>query len=169
MGALGQFGLDPILFVAQVANFLVIALVLHRFLIRPLLATMQARREKIEQGLRDAEKARGALADASKERERILQEASAEAFRFLQSARDEAERLRAAALGRAGKDAERLIAEARALLELERRDMEKSVQGLSLRLSGRILETVVEGLFTEEEKTKIVAQGLERIQRAGRA
>jgi len=168
MGTLGKFGLDPILFGAQVVNFLIIAWILNRFLIRPLMTNMKARREKIAQGLEEAEKARKALEDAAKERDKILQDASAEAFRLLQNARDEAERLRAAALDRAGADAERLIVEARSVMDLERQDMEKAVQGLSLELSGKILENVVEGLFSDEEKRRIVARGIERIGRMGR-
>ena len=169
MGALGRFGLDPILFAAQLVNFLVIAWVINRFLLRPLMANLKVRREKLARGLEDAEKARGALADAAKEKEKVLQEASAEAFRMLENARDEAERLRAAALERAGKDAERMIEEARGLMALERQEMEKAVQGLSLQLSGRILESAVEGLFNDEEKARIVTRGLERIGKVGRS
>ena len=168
MGTLGKFGLDPIILAAQVVNFLIIAWILNRFLIRPLMANMKARREKIALGLEDAEKARKALEDAAKERDTILQDASAEAFRLLQNARDEAERLRAAALERAGADAERLIVEARGVMALERQDMEKAVRSLSLELSGKILENVVEGLFSDEEKRRIVARGIERIGRMGR-
>ena len=168
MGTLGKFGLDPIILAAQVVNFLIIAWILNRFLIRPLMANMKARREKIALGLEDAEKARKALEDAAKERDTILQDASAEAFRLLQNARDEAERLRAAALERAGADAERLIVEARGVMDLERQDMEKAVQSLSLQLSGKILENVVEGLFSDEEKRRIVARGIERIGRMAR-
>ncbi|MFI5368217.1 MAG: F0F1 ATP synthase subunit B [Spirochaetia bacterium] len=168
MGTLGKFGLDPILLVAQVFNFLIIAWILNRFLIRPLMANMKMRREKIALGLEDAEKARKALETAAQERDKMLQDASAEAFRLLQNARDEAERLRAAALDRAGADAERLIAEARGVMDLERQDMEKAVQSLSLELSGKILENVVEGLFSDEEKRRIVARGIERIGRMAR-
>ena len=169
MGALGRFGLDPILFAAQLVNFLVIAWVINRFLLRPLMANLKTRREKLARGLEDAEKARGALEDAAKEKEKVLQGASAEAFRLLENARDEAERLRAAALERAGKDAERLVEEARGLMALERQEMEKAVQGLSLQLSGRILERAVEGLFSDEEKARIVTRGLERIGKVGRS
>jgi F-type H+-transporting ATPase subunit b len=163
---IGRFGLDPVHFAAQVVNFLIIAWVINHFLLRPLMANMKARREKIMQGLADADKARVALEDAARERDRILQEASTEAFRLLQNARDEAERLRVAALKRAGHDAERMIEEARGIMALERQDMEMAVQGLSLRLSGRILEKVVQGLFTEEESARIVARGIERIGKA---
>ena len=163
---IGRFGLDPLHFAAQVVNFLIIAWVINRFLLRPLMANMKARREKIAQGLADADKSRAALEHAAQERDRILQEASAEAFRLLQNARNEGERLRAAALERAGHDAERMIVEARGIMALERQDMEKAVQGLSLRLSGRILEKVVQGLFNEEERAGIVARGIERIGKA---
>lgn len=163
MESLGKLGLDPIHLAAQVVNFLIIGWIIYRFLLKPLLATMNARREKIAQGLADTEKARLALVEASREREKVLQEASAESFRILQNARDEAERVRAAALVRAGKDAERMIEEARGIIALERRDMEKAVQGLSLRLSGQILSKVVSDLFGEEERSRIVSRGLERI------
>lgn len=163
---IGRFGIDPLHLAAQVVNFLIIAWVINHFLLRPLMANMKARREKIAQGLADADKARAALEDAARGRDRILQEASTEAFRLLQNARDEAERLRAAALERAGHDAERMIEEARGIMALERQDMEKAVQGLSLRLSGRILEKVVQGLFNEDERAGIVARGIERIGKA---
>ena len=167
MENLGKLGLDPWHLAAQVVNFLIIGWVIYRFLLKPLLATMKARQEKIAEGLADADRAKSALDEAARERDRILQDASAEAFRLLQNARDEAERLRAALLERAGHDAERMIEEARGVLALERQDMEKAVQGLSLRLSGKILEKVVQGLFSEEERAGIVARGVERIGKAG--
>jgi F-type H+-transporting ATPase subunit b len=169
MDTLGQFHIQWIQLVAQLFNFLVIAWIINRFLLRPLMANMKTRREKIAQGLADAEKARAAREEAARERERVLQQASAEAFKLLQNARDEAERLRAAELARAGKDAERLIADARGVMALERAEMEKAVQVLSLQLSGRILETALEGLFSDDEKARILSRGLERIGSIGRS
>jgi F-type H+-transporting ATPase subunit b len=167
MEALGRFGLDPILFAAQLVNFLVIAWVLWRFLIKPLMATMKTRKEAIAKGLADAEQARLALEQAGVERAKVLQQASAEAYQLLENARQEAERLRTAALERAGHDAERLIVEARDVIALERKAMERDVQGLSLQLSGRILEKAVGDLFTPEEKDRVVARGLELLVRKG--
>jgi len=166
MESLGKLGLDWIHLVAQVVNFGIIAWIIWRFLLKRLVATMNERREKIAQGLADAERAKVSLAEAEKERQKILQDASAESYRILQAARDDAERVRTAALERAGKDAERVIEDARGVMALERADMEKAVQGLSLRLSGRILEKVVGELFGAEERSRIVARGLERIQAA---
>jgi len=169
MDTLAQFHIQWIQLAAQLFNFLVIAWIINRFLLRPLMANMKTRREKIAQGLADAEKARVALEDAARGREKVLQQASAEAYTLLQNARAEAERLRTAELARAAKDAERLIADARGVMALERAEMEKAVQVLSLQLSGRILETAVEGLFSDEEKARILSRGLERIGSIGRS
>ena len=160
---LGAFGINPWLLAGQIVNFLVIGWVLYRFLLQPLQANMKARSEKIARGLEDATKARAALEEAAQERERVLAEAYAQSSRILERARDEAERLRAAALERVGADAERMIAEARGVMALERQEMERAMQGLSIRLSGKILESVVTDLFSEEEKTRIVAEGMKRI------
>jgi F-type H+-transporting ATPase subunit b len=164
---LGSFGIDLKLLAGQIVNFLVIGWILYRFLLRPLQANMKARAEKIAQGLKDAEKSRLALEEAAKEKERVLAETYGQASRILDRARDEAERLRAAALERARVDAERMIREARGLLSLERQEMEKEMQGLSIGLSGKILESVVTGLFSEEEKSRIVAEGMKRIRGVG--
>ncbi|MGO9411677.1 MAG: ATP synthase F0 subunit B [Spirochaetia bacterium] len=160
---LGAFGINPWLLAGQIINFLVIGWVLWRFLLKPLQANMKARTEKIAKGLEDAQKARAALEDAAQERERVLAEAYAQSSRVLERARDEAERLRAAALERAAADAERMIVEARGVMALERQEMERAVQGLSIQLSGKFLESVVTGLFSEDEKTRIVAEGMKRI------
>jgi F-type H+-transporting ATPase subunit b len=160
---LGAFGINPWLLAGQIVNFLVIGWVLYRFLLQPLQANMKARSEKIARGLEDATKARAALEEAAQERERVLAEAYAQSSRILERARDEAERLRAAALERVGADAERMIAEARGVMALERQEMERAMQGFSIRLSGKILESVVTDLFSEEEKTRIVAEGMKRI------
>jgi len=160
---LGAFGINPWLLAGQIINFLVIGWVLYRFLLRPLQTNMKARSEKIARGLEDADKARAALEQAGKERERVLADAYTQSSRILERARDEGERLRAAALERAGADVERMIAGARELIALERQEMERSMKGLSIQLSGKILESVVTDLFSEKEKTRIVAEGMKRI------
>ena len=170
MEALGRFGLEsPVLLIAQIVNFLVVAWLINRFLLRPLMANLKVRREKIAKGIADAEAARHALESASAERDKVLQKASSDAYQLLEIARNEAERLRAAALERAGRDADRLIEDARAVMALERENMEREVQGLSLQFSARILENAVEGLFSDEEKARIVARGIQRIRAGSRS
>jgi F-type H+-transporting ATPase subunit b len=163
METLGRFGLDPVILVAQIVNFLVIAFVLERFLLRPVRARLDARKQKIAQGLRDAEEAGRTLAETRAQRERILGEARAEAAALMEKALGEADRARAQAADRAREEAEAILGEARQRVEAERREAEAAVGNLALELSGRILENVVGSLFNAEEKTGIMARGMERI------
>ena len=70
MDALQTFGLQPYLFVAQVVNFLIIAYVLWRFLLKPMMTGLKLRKDKIAQGLADADRARRTLAEANREERR---------------------------------------------------------------------------------------------------
>jgi F-type H+-transporting ATPase subunit b len=167
MESLGKFGIEPIMLAAQVVNFLIIAFVLQRFLIRPILTGLKKRREAIQTGLENARKAREALANAESERERLLADARTEAAEVLDRARVEAERILKRAAQAARVEADRLLAESRATLEAEREQTERELRGLSLDLSGKILELVVRDLFTEDEKSRVVARGLQRIAEVG--
>ena len=44
------FGWNPWLFLSQVISFVIVALVLRRFAYRPILAVLEERRRKIEEG-----------------------------------------------------------------------------------------------------------------------
>jgi F-type H+-transporting ATPase subunit b len=167
MEAIGRLGIEPVLLIAQVVNFAIIAFVVQRFLLRPVLAGLKARREKIAAGLEDAERGRQALENAEGERQRVLAAAHEEASAILDNARDGAERIRVEAVSGARVEADRLLADARSVLAAERDLAEREVRDLSVDLSGKILETVVRDLFSEEEKRLVVARGLERIARLG--
>lgn len=94
-GFVGRFGLDPWLLLAQVVNFLILLIILRRFVFRPVLKLLRARSGTIAQGLQDAEAAVVLKATAEEEKRRLLATASAEASRKLRATEEEANRVRA--------------------------------------------------------------------------
>lgn len=104
MDALGTLGLNSMAFISQVVNFLLIMLLLTALLYKPVQKSLIGRRERIAQGLRDADRARDAAAEAEQEKENIL---------F--AARDEAQQQRAQAM----REAETAGQEIRARAEAE--------------------------------------------------
>jgi F-type H+-transporting ATPase subunit b len=167
MDIVGKLGLDPVLLVAQIVNFLIIAFLLWRFLLKPLMARMAERAEKISKGLADAEAAARAREEAVKERDAVLGAAHAEASGILGRARVEAERIRAAGAEAARAEAERTMADARARIQHEQEEAERQVEGYSLELSQRLLEKVVGSLLTPEESKKIASRAAELIRSGG--
>lgn len=134
-GLLGKLGIDVRLLVAQGVNFLIVLLVLSRFVFRPLLATMRKRSARIAQGLSEADriaqekkafvawrhteerevrdKTAALLTKAEEEarhrRDTLIRTAEAEAEAMHDRATAEADRLRREALESARRDVGALV------------------------------------------------------------
>src|ERR1700722_12894221 len=81
------FGWNPWLFLSQVISFAIVAFLLRRFAYKPILAVLEDRRRKIEEGQLNAEKIRKELADAEKRYQEIVSKADADAQRMIDEAR----------------------------------------------------------------------------------
>src|SRR6266852_6325591 len=81
------FGWNWKLFLSQVISFGIVAFLLQRFAYRPILALLEQRRHKIEEGQLNAEKIKKELAEAEKRYQEILAKANADAQRMIDEAR----------------------------------------------------------------------------------
>ena len=79
MEILNNFGFEPILFFAQIVNFLIIYLVLKKFLYKPLLKVLNDRKHKIEEGLKSAEESNRLLKETIDKEQEILKNAQLDA------------------------------------------------------------------------------------------
>lgn len=104
MDALSTLGLNSPGFISQIVNFVAIMLLLTRLLYNPVRNSLIQRRERIAEGIRDADRARAAAAEAEQEKENILM-----------AARDESQQIRA----RATRDADQAAQQIRARAEEE--------------------------------------------------
>lgn len=73
------FGIDQRLIIIQIVNFAILATALGYFLYKPVLKLLREREEKIAQGLKDAELAATAKAEADAEKQVVLSAAHKEA------------------------------------------------------------------------------------------
>src|SRR5579864_1468408 len=127
----------------QIINFLILLVVLTRFLYQPITRTMQQRQEAIAARLRDADE-RGREAQAEREQlQRQVQEAKAQAEQLLAEARAEAAAERARLLEGARQDAARFQEEAqRAIQEQERATLgrlEQQIRTTTLHVAGSLV------------------------------
>ncbi|HEY58404.1 MAG TPA: F0F1 ATP synthase subunit B [Anaerolineae bacterium] len=104
--------------IVQIFNFIVMFLVLKRFVYKPILGMLEKRRQAIAQGLEDARIAAEARANAEKEAEKIIAEAQAKAAQIVREASERAEsvarEIKAAAEAEAAKAREQALAEVEA-------------------------------------------------------
>ncbi|PYL63033.1 MAG: ATP synthase F0 subunit B, partial [Verrucomicrobia bacterium] len=107
------FGWDPWLFLSQVISFVIVALLLRRFAYKPILAVLEERRRRIEEGQLNAEKIKKELAEAEKRYQEILAKANADAQKMIDEARESAANLSERKQQEAIGAAEQIIAKAR--------------------------------------------------------
>lgn len=85
------FGINWKLLLIQGVNFGLLLAVLYKFLYKPVLHMVDTRRLKIENAIRDAEKAEAELGQAEAEKARILREATMKGDDLIDAAKKHAE------------------------------------------------------------------------------
>ena len=122
LDTLGQLGIQWPKLIAQFVNFSIVLFVLWRFAYKPVFNLLEVRRQKIADGIANAEKIKVELAKTEAERKRILEQAGDTANLMIEQAREAANRVREVETQKAIAAAEQIIAKAR----------EASLQDLSL-------------------------------------
>lgn len=131
------------------ANFLVFLLLAWYLGFRRLSGTLESRRERIEQGLRDADEARKEREQAAAERLATLTAARQEANEVLARAQRQADESRDRAVAETRAEIERLREQATADIESERQralaDVRAQVADLALLAAGRVVGETMTG------------------------
>ncbi len=167
MEILSTLGLEGKVFIAQLINFLIVVFILKKILYKPMQKMLNERKNKIEQGLNDAENAKIALENAGEERKSILIAAKKDADALSAAAKASLEDTKARMTLDAKKRSEQIVDDAkqRALAEFEAAN--KQIGTMSVDLSGKIVTKVFSDLFTEEEKQKLLSRALDKIEKGG--
>ena len=132
------FGWNPWLFLSQVISFVIVALLLRRFAYKPILAVLEERRRRIEEGLLNAEKIKKELAAAEQRYAEILAKANANAQKMIDEARESSAHLAERKEQEAVVAAEQIMAKAREAAALEH---ERTMAELKRELGRLVVET----------------------------
>src|SRR5215210_9058795 len=113
------FGFNLWMFLSQVISFIIVALVLRRFAYKPILQVLEERRQRIAEGLLNAEKIKQQLAEAEQRHAEILATANAQAQKMIDEARESAAHVAERKQQEAVVAAEQIIAKAREASAIE--------------------------------------------------
>jgi F-type H+-transporting ATPase subunit b len=142
------------------ANFVVFLALLWTFALKPIAKILSDRKERIEEGLRDAEQARKDRESAETERLAALQDARREANEILARAQKLADESRERDLAATREELERIRARASADIESEKQraiaDVRAEVADLALRAAGK----VVGETMTDDRQRRLVDEFL---------
>jgi F-type H+-transporting ATPase subunit b len=149
------FGWNWKLFLSQVISFGIVAFLLQRFAYKPILAVLEERRRKIEEGQLNAEKIKKELAEAEKRYQEILAKANADAQKMIDEARESAAHLSERKQQEAITAAEQIIAKAREASAIEH---ERTMESLKRELGRLVVDTtakVAGKVLTPEDQRRL--------------
>jgi F-type H+-transporting ATPase subunit b len=159
------FGFDWKIFLSQVVSFILVALVLRRFAYKPILTVLEERRQRIAEGLLNAEKIKQQLAEAEQRHAEILAKANAQAQKMIDEARESAEHVGERKQQEAIAAAEQIIAKAQEASAIERervmaelkRELGRLVVDTTAKVTGKVLTSEDQRRLQEEASRQIAS------------
>jgi F-type H+-transporting ATPase subunit b len=160
-----QFGVYWPNLIAQVVLFAIVYWVLKRFAFKPVIAMLEERRRRIEEGQLNAENIKKQLAAAQAKYEEILAKANAEAQRLIEEVRASGDRLADQKRQEAISAAEQITLKAQEAMSLERdrlmaemkRELGRLVVDTTTRVTGKVLTSEDHQRISEETAREVAA------------
>lgn len=143
----------------QAVVFLGLFFLLSKLAWKPILTSLKEREASIQAALDSAEKAKVEMASLKAGNEKLLKEAREERDKILRDARDAANRLHDDAQVTAKQNADRIIEDARAVINTEKQAAMRDVRELVAKFSLEVAEKLIRKNLTSDKAQQELAQG----------
>lgn len=160
-----QFGFNRQLFFSQVVSFCVVAFLLHRFAYKPILKVLEERRQRIAEGLANADKIKQELAQAQAKVQEILTQANAQANKAIEDARAAAAKVQESETQKAIAAAEQIIAKAREAAAADHARMLVELKREVGRLVVQTTATVTGKVLTADDQKRLADETAKQLAR----
>lgn len=162
---LKTFGVEWPKFLAQLILFISVYTVLSKFAFKPIIAMLEERRKRIEEGMLNAEKIKQQLAEAEARYAEVLAKANGQAQKLIEEARSSAATLSDRKVQQAINEAEQIIVKAREATTLEhdriladlKREVGRLVVDTTAKVTGKILTPEDQRRLSEEASRQVAA------------
>lgn len=151
-------GINPGYLLVQIIAFIVIYVLMTRFIYDPLIRTLGERRARIAKGLEDSAAAATARRNAESDGEKILASARAEGGKLIEEARARAEEVAKQVEAEARAEADRIRAEARTASAAERDQQLAGLRGQIAAISLAATQKLI-GAALDDKKAKSLIDG----------
>jgi F-type H+-transporting ATPase subunit b len=158
-----QFGVDWPHFIAQVISFCIVAFLLQKFAYKPVLNMLEERRQRIAEGLANADKIKAELQRTEANRLEVLNQANVQANKLIEEARAAANRVREEETQKAIAAAEQIITKAREAAAADHARMLIELKREVGRLVVQTTATVTGKILTPEDQKRLAEETAKQI------
>lgn len=165
MDLLEKLGINPILLITQIINFLILLFILKRFLYKPILGMLEKRREKIAESLKKAEEIDKKFKETEKFREEELHRVSQRSQELLAQAKDRTEKMHQEMIKKSEDEASKILEKTRKEIQNEKEKilLEAKKEVASLTISA--VEKVLENRLDQKSQQKIAEGAMEEMRK----
>jgi F-type H+-transporting ATPase subunit b len=152
------FGVDWSHLIAQIISFSIVCTLLYFFAYKRVLAMLEERRQRIAEGLANAEKIKTELARAEAQRLEVLSQANTQATKLIEEARAAAAKVQEQETQKAISAAEQIIAKARQAAAADHARMLAELKREIGRLVVQTTATVTGKVLTNEDQRRLAEE-----------
>lgn len=160
---LSDFGVQPILLLAQVVNFLVLLFILKKLLYKPILKVLEERKRKIEESLSNAEKIQKELEETEAKSQQILDRAIEEGKTVIAEANVAANQIHTDAQVKSKANTEAMMEQAMVMIAGEKEKMKSEVKSEVATMIEMSLEKVLGKTLDSKMQQKLVEESVKTI------
>lgn len=162
-GGISALGLNLKAFIFQLITFVLVFLILRRYVFPKLVETMEKRREVLEQSLVDARKTQEALSKAEQDVAKLLSDARTQADQALADAQAQGKELVKKAESAAEERAARLLDEAKSQIENARGKLREELKTELTDLVVITTEKVLRAKLDDKQDARLIEQSLKDV------
>ena len=152
------FGVDWPHLISQIISFGIVCILLYKFAYQRVLAMLEERRERIAEGLKNAEKSKAELARAETQRQEILSQANTQANKLIEEARAAAAKVQERETQKAIAAAEQIIVKAREAAAQDHARMLADLRKEVGRLVIQTTATVTGKILTPDDQRRLAEE-----------
>ncbi len=160
---LAGLGINGTLFVAQLINFTIVALILWFLILKPLTKKMSERQKMIDDSIDNAKKIQDNLNKSEKEYQTRIDQAKVESNKILEKAATESEAMVEEAKTNAKKEIERLVSQARDSIKAEKETMQTQLKEETVNFLVLALEKILGEKVTDHSDKKLIDEVLKKL------
>lgn len=157
-----KLGIEPTQLLAQVLNFLILFVLLAKFLYKPILKVLDSRKKAIEESLANSQRIKEELDKLEIDKNKILKKVQDEGFKILEEEKKQASQKQEEILKNAEAEAQKILEKADSRIKAREEEMMAAVKKRAVEVGSDIAKKILEDL-DEETRRKIVSKSLKKI------
>lgn len=165
MDFLKDFGVEPLLLLAQMVNFAILLFILKRFLYKPILKVLEERKNKIATSMKQSEQIQKKFEELDVKQQEILDNARNESAQIIDGAKSEAKTLANQIQIEASNQTQLSLKRAQETLALEKQKMISEAKREIVSVVTSATQKVIGKMMTKKDNDRLVTEAVNETER----